>query len=267
MKLMFAGDTHGNVNHWMRLFEIAAAERVDEIIQVGDFGYWEHEKGGRAFLDVLDDNTPCTIRFIDGNHDNHPLLWRSYPSNGGASLVRDSIQYQFRGSVRGYPLTKDKGLTMQFMGGAFSIDYTWRQQANRRGNLCWWPEEIITNEQIEDAKSAACWFDSIDVLVTHDVPSGAPLGRLTNLTLSKTIEAQARHNRRQLLQVVQATKPKLLIHGHYHTRLDYFMHYRDLDGEEQRLDCIGLSCDPESHHSYGPMEESYVIYELKDLLP
>lgn len=266
MKVMFAGDTHGNANHWMRLFEIAEREGVEEIIQVGDFGYWEHEYGGVEYLDVLNDYTPCLIRFIDGNHDNHPLLWSKYPPNGGVSIVRPKIEYQHRGSVKGYPLGGG-GMTVQFMGGAFSIDYAWRQKAGRRGNVCWWPEETITNEEIEKAKSAACWFDSIDVLIAHDVPSGAPLGRLTNLTLSKEIEAQARHNRRQLLQVVQATRPKLLIHGHYHTRLDYFMHYRDLNGEEQRLDCIGLSCDPESHHSHGPMEESYVIHELEDLLP
>jgi hypothetical protein len=263
MKVMFAGDTHGNINHWMRLFEIAADEQVDEIIQVGDFGYWEHTPEGVAFLDVLSLETPCLIRFIDGNHDNHPLLWSKYPYAGGLCEVRRGVTYQKRGSVKGWD---DSDAVMQFMGGAFSIDYAWRQKANLRGPACWWPEEIITDDEIRQGRESAAWFDKIDILVTHDVPSGAPLGRLTNLTLSNTLETQAQYNRRQLLKLVKATKPKLLIHGHYHTRLDYFMHYTDLNGEEQRLDCIGLSCDPESHHKHGPMEESYVIRDLEDLL-
>lgn len=278
---MFLGDVHGNVNHMMRIFEIAEAEEVDEIIQVGDFGYWEHTKEGVAFLDVVADNTPCPVRFIDGNHDNHPLLWGKYQEYGGRSVVRlrphyankpsftrdmkPVIQYQKRGSVRGYS-NSGRGLTMQFVGGAFSIDLRWRQKANRRGNECWWPEEMITDEEVLHAQEAACWFDSIDVLVAHDVPSGAPLGRLTNLTLSKELEAEARRNRRQLLEIVRAVRPKFLIHGHYHTRLDYFMEYEDLNGTVQRLDCIGLSCDPESHHSFANMDESYVIRDLGDFL-
>jgi len=284
MRLMFAGDTHGNINHWMRLAEIAEAEAVDEIVQVGDFGYWEHTKEGKAYLDVIADTLPCKLRFIDGNHDNHPLLWSEYKSNGGTSIIRSRpsysgggmstrdtkpvIQYQHRGSVRSYPFHdgSDDGIVMQFMGGAFSIDVGYRQRQNRAGNMCWWPEEMITDAEVLAAKEAACWFDSIDVLVAHDVPSGAPLGRLASLKLSKTLEDEARRNRRQLLEVVRATRPKLLIHGHYHTRLDYFMDYKDLDGNDQRLDCIGLSCDPESHHGYGPMEESYVIVELEDLI-
>jgi len=285
MRIMFLGDVHGNINHMVKICEVAKSEDVDEIIQVGDFGYWEHTKDGVAYLDVLANILPCALRFIDGNHDNHPLLWSKYHNAGGASVIRSKshyagkpsvtrdmkpvIQYQHRGSVRGYPFNAvdvTDGVTMQFMGGAFSVDISYRQRMNRQGNMCWWPEEMITDAEIADAKSAACWFDGIDVLVSHDVPSGAPLGRLTNLTLNKTLEDESRRCRRQLLEVVRATKPKLLIHGHYHTRLDYSMEYRDLEGNDEELDCIGLSCDPESHHSFASIEESYVILELEDLI-
>ena len=269
-KIMFVGDTHGNIAHWLRLFDIAREEQVDQIIQVGDFGFWEHEPGGKEYLDVIADEAPCPVVFIDGNHDNHPLLWKEYGDTKAVVRWRH-FPPPTRGSLawltyagRGLVSIEDD-LIFQYMGGAFSIDFQWRQKANARGNECWWPEEEITDEQVERAINTASFYPHIDVLVAHDVPRGAPMRRLTNLKLSPTVENMAKPNRDQLAKLVSATMPRILIHGHYHTRLDYFMEYPDPLGNRRRLDCISLSCDPESKMHGGKMKDSYIILTTEEL--
>lgn len=231
MKLMFVGDTHGNTKRWFRLFEKAEEEGADTIIQVGDFGYWEHTRYGKKYLDDLNEATPVPLVFIDGNHDNHPLLWNTYRNIGGKANVRENITYQHRGSADTYD-----NKVILFVGGAFSIDLKWRKTQNLKGSQheCWWETETITDANVAEAIQSASWFSEVDILVAHDAPEGAPISMLSNVRLSPQLEDLSRKNRYKLKEIVDTVKPKSIIHGHYHTPLNYRV---------DSIPCVSLACD------------------------
>jgi predicted phosphodiesterase len=40
--VMFIGDTHGDLKHLQWVLDLAERLEVNHMVQVGDFGYWEH---------------------------------------------------------------------------------------------------------------------------------------------------------------------------------------------------------------------------------
>ena len=118
-----------------------------------------------------------------------------------------------------------QGVRFLALGGAFSIDR--RDRKLDSGRWGWFKEEVITAEEAQRAIAGG----PADVLLTHDAPVGAlPMvagGRYDPATLQS-----ARH----VQEVASATKPKLLLHGHWHQ----FQQVR-LPGQETEV--IGLSYD------------------------
>jgi len=54
-KIMIAGDWHGDTMHARKTVRRADAMGARKIMQVGDFGYWEHEADGFNYLDALNE--------------------------------------------------------------------------------------------------------------------------------------------------------------------------------------------------------------------
>jgi predicted phosphodiesterase len=161
--IMFVGDTHGDVEHWLYLFEqsFEYPEPVRTFVQVGDFGYWEHNmtteryeaalaehgveymarvgNSGAAYLDYLNF---CLVAagawliWVDGNHDNIKLLEGLYApgkpryQSGGAGMwkVRDRIIFVPRGTAWVWGETKFLGI-----GGAFSVDQDHTRAKHEKG--------------------------------------------------------------------------------------------------------------------------------------
>jgi len=200
---LFLGDTHGDL-----VFVEGAAhfarQHAAEVIQVGDWGFvWPGGTQLKQLSKILTD-MGVTMRFIDGNHDEHPRL-RSYISTCAATLIAPNVIYQPRGSVH-----EDEDSTrFLFMGGAPSID-----RASRVVGRSWWPEETIADADFAIARDAK---GPIHVLVTHDAPAfppgfspkGSPGYRLDqerSLTLINTL--------------VEIHRPQLHVHGHWHRRYE-----------------------------------------------
>lgn len=210
MKILIAGDTHGNSAWWSRLVEYARKRQCATIVQLGDFGYWEHTVDGRLFLDRLSKKlVRAGVRayFIDGNHENHPLLWEQYPPDeDGFCEVRPSLYY----IPRGHSFTWD-GVKFLGLGGAYSVDVKWRldEEAWRHApRTLWWPTETLTTEEVE----RACAVGKVDVLLSHDCPWGVTLPGIGGEFIESNL------NRMMVSRVVRETLPDLVLHGHYHMR-------------------------------------------------
>lgn len=203
-RYLFAGDTHGDLTFAATVIEHAVQRRA-EIIQAGDWGYYW--PGSTAKVKVLSDalvTHEVTLRFVDGNHDEHPRL-RKHVSACAATHVAPRLIYQPRGSVH----EDEDGTRFLFLGGAPSID-----RAHRVEGRSWWPEEVIAPEEFERARSAE---GPIHVLVTHDAPGfppgfsakGSPDYRRAQALSMKHIDKLIRHHR-----------PELHIHGHWHRKYE-----------------------------------------------
>lgn len=244
-RILLAGDTHGNLHHWKNDLLIAAdAFDCQVILQLGDFGYWEHTAEGKYYLDWL--NERCLARsvwvlWIDGNHENHQMLRKTYvDSDDEFAMIRDRIWYAPRGMRWTW---NDKRFLA--LGGAYSIDKEWRKVGKS-----WWPEEELTEEEIERASAGG----RCDILVSHDVPSGVYMQHhfaLAGHSYLKNDPICERH-RGYVRRVVDATHPTQLFHGHYHVP------YKDMltldDGWTVQIQ--GLGCD-----DMGP--RSWTILDLE----
>lgn len=204
------------------------------IVQLGDFGYWEHQDEGK-FLDQLSrlaKNYGVAVYWIDGNHENHVLLRSTYcvperTDENGFVQMRDRIFYIPRGTAWEWAGVRFLGL-----GGAFSVD-----RNSRKVGRSFWFEETITDEEVELACENG--KDGVDVVFAHDVFTGVDINLVFAMQgryLSKSPPSD--RNRDRLKTVVDAVQPSQFLHGHYHVyyKQNVMQHYGPVR-------VVGLGCD------------------------
>lgn len=166
--IYITGDTHGPIDiHKLnkRYFDDSTLTKKDYLVICGDFGLvWDNSPEEKYWLDWLNDKNYTTL-FVDGNHENHPLL-NSYPEeiwNGGkVHKIRDSVLHLMRGQV----FTIDSR-TFFTMGGADSVDKDWRTPGKS-----WWPEEMPSNDEYEEAiQNLKLHNHQVDYIITHTAPT------------------------------------------------------------------------------------------------
>lgn len=236
-KILVLGDTHGNSSWVNRVLKRAEYLGCDTVIQVGDFGLWEHMDRGEFLSVVSKWSKKRGIEFywIDGNHENFDMLFDKYKSDEQFWRIRDNLYYIPRGTVWEW-----EGFTFAGMGGAVSIDRDQRIEGHS-----WWRQEQIRNEDIGVLEDNLVEFrtegnEPVDFMFTHD----APFLPDTGIRNYKVDDISARH-RRVLDYVVHAARPRHLFHGHYH-----YFHRTEYDlSDGWKVDVIGLGCDgmPDCH--------------------
>jgi hypothetical protein len=219
-KYLFLGDTHNDLD-----FAESAAQRARqhdaELIQCGDWGFlWPGHNQLEQLSDMLV-GLGVTMRFIDGNHDDHPTLrkLRGRIRRHGGTAIAPHVIYQPRGSV----YEDEDGTRFLFLGGAPSIDRSLRVEGES-----WWPEETITEPEFCFARSAK---SPIHVIVTHDAPDyppgfspkGYPSYQRDQARSLKYVDTLIRHQR-----------PTLHVHGHWHAR---YIRQHDVGTIVYGLDC------------------------------
>ena len=217
-RLLLAGDTHGNLDWIGTLSKLAARHGCEGVVQLGDFGFWADQRVLRNEAVAVINNRWLTAvartaalhgvwwRVIDGNHDAHPLARARYQADdNGVRPIRDGVlDWADRGAVWSWA-----GRRFAALGGAVSIDKDFRREG-----VSWWPTEEITDEEV-DALIARAGTEPVDVLLSHDspvLPDG--IRPLSNPVLRERCERSIA----QVLRAVDALRPRLVVHGHYHVR-------------------------------------------------
>ena len=214
MRILVAGDTHGNLGHCMYLVRRAQEHNCDRIFIVGDFGYWAHTRDGREFLDELStyaEDQNVWVYFCDGNHDKTSLLLQQHGDDAdeeGFLRVRSFLRY----APRGHRWTWN-GVRFIALGGAYSIDKKWRTDNEKyrpykyKPESLWFPEEEMTDE---DMAKILADTSPVDVILAHDKPRGSDPG------WDRGSPIACLPNQDRLQRAVQVLDPKLYIHGHLH---------------------------------------------------
>lgn len=210
-KLLILGDTHGNMHHLQKAANIARRNKVDQIIQVGDFGFLFDENKLQSVTNVLSQGGGIPLIWFDGNHENFDMLadLGATPQDGEPTQLTELVTY----SPRGYVWDFD-GIKTMTLGGAFSIDKDWREP-----HITWWAQEMITEGDIR----RACDKGKVDLLLTHDAPQLPPKLDLYMQKMGFDVggyktDKDSRNNRLAVTAVMQAVRPSLVIHGHFHYR-------------------------------------------------
>jgi Icc-related predicted phosphoesterase len=158
--ILLLGDIHGDYKALERAIEKAHQEGAVAIVQVGDFGLFRsYGMANETHFYTVAKASNIPIYFIDGNHDDcdrwcdYTEVTRVWPD---ANLF-----YVPRGTVM-----ELDNRTIAFMGGAASIDKSWRLQDGAH----WTDKENIRVEEklrlYENAKDK-----KIDIFITHCPPN------------------------------------------------------------------------------------------------
>jgi hypothetical protein len=277
---MVLGDIHGNGPFAVEyIYPLAAQLGVHAIVQVGDFGYWEHEPDGVTFLDDLAEAAErydIPLYWLRGNHDKVSLALRRYGDNrtaDGFLWVRPRINLIPDGHIWTWA-----GKKMRAFGGAYSIDKPWRlraeadryqkaktkekhrQAAGRKpkevpsavGTL-WFPEEELTDEQFADL--LATDSSPMDIIFSHDRPAGATVGE--GFTI-KT-DPECRRTPQWLQRALVTHRPSWWFHGHLH------VNYRDTvrcGDDDSAATVVGLACDDAAAPRFWRPSDSWCLLTL-----
>lgn len=230
--IYLTGDTHGGINmHKLSAGELErqgiSLKEDDYVIVTGDFGFpflpkeiAEFESsGGRsgeyAFWIKWLTALPCTVLFVDGNHDNHDWWAEQAVTEmfGGRVQIHPhapNVIHLLRGEV----YTID-GVSFFAFGGAVSVDREYRTEG-----VSWWAGEQATDEQIENGRSNLERVGNrVDFVLSHTMPQNL-IGRIPMFSRKICPDRTA-----EFLEEVQATTEyKGWFCGHFHVDMPVFAH-------------------------------------------
>jgi hypothetical protein len=237
-----AGDWHGNtawaVKTVGKISALLPRDSPRVILHLGDFGIWSG-RDGREYLSRLDAalaDASADLCFVDGNHEDFPLLARLRPGPDGREQVTERIWHL----PRGYRW-RWHGRDWLALGGAVSLD-----RAVRTAGVDWWPEEEITRRQAASVMEAG----PADVMITHECPAGVEHTFPPLPTSWSPADLRRSDAHRALLrEVVLAVQPRWLMHGHLH--LSY---QRRVDLGYGPIEVTGLDRDGERSGNWAILD-------------
>lgn len=286
MRVFVAGDTHGSTEFLCgHLYPAAHQAEADAIVQVGDFGYWEHEPAGVAFLDAVAETArhyAIPFYWLAGNHDKWTLAVAKYGkrrTGNGLISCRPLVHYIPNGHVWSWA-----GKNLRAFGGAYSIDKEQRLKledhrafkARRRAQYrrenglpaepvadtagtLWFPEEEMTDEDMSVLLAAES--GRMDVVFSHDKPRSSDAG------IGLRTEPEFTANQDRLQRALEVHQPDLWVHGHLHHR------YTDTvaAGRFRLTTVVGLASEPDGVRvsGSGPYRpsDSWCLIELEPNRP
>jgi hypothetical protein len=224
------------------------AERLeaDVVCQLGDFGYWPRRQGpAREFIRTVAES-PLPVLFLDGNNEDHESLRIAVADVRARTPLNPSSPVPFGGSLlylpRGARLVWD-GVRVAALGGAHSIS-----RRLRTPGVDWFREESIELEDLALLASGG----PVDVLLTHDVPAGAPvqgipLEDMPHAWRGELTDALA--HRILVQQGLDSVRSSVLFHGHFHTSW-----YHRLERPWGGCDVYGLDRDGTGPGAFALLE-------------
>lgn len=253
-RILLAGDVHGNRAFVISLLDQARNLDCDRIVQLGDWGAWEHVPDGREFVRDVERHAAkrgVTILWLDGNHDNLRLALDLHPERDdeGFHIVTEHVRH----IPRGHRWTWG-GVRFAAFGGAYSVDKQWRLDLEeRRGGpgTLWFPGEEMTDEEFNGLLDADP--TPVGVLLAHDKP------RASNPSWNRKDLPACRPNQERVQAAAEALRPRLLAHGHLHHR------YTDrirVGGGWCRVE--GLAADPDAMGRDYEKGGSWTVLDLDD---
>lgn len=255
MKILIVGDTHGNTR-WLReyIYPVAMTLKVNAIVQLGDFGAWEHTPGGVMFMNDVNDlsqDSGIPLYWLFGNHDKHSHTIKAYkPNQRGFLPCREFVFHIPQGHTWTWA-----GVTFRAFGGAYSIDKQWRLVKERRAGKpqsLWFPEEEMDEAELNyllDLDSSPK-----DIILSHDKPfSARPPWNRKNI-------AECMPNQMRLERALRAHQPHWWFHGHLH------YHYVDkvFSSDHKQTTVVGLDPDDNAAELNWKRTQSWALLDLDD---
>lgn len=214
-RVFITGDTHCPYDiHKLnsKCFPVGKTLNKNDIVIIcGDAGFvFGGDKQDKWWINWIS-KKPWTTVYVDGNHENHPLL-NSYPEvdfyGAKANKITDSLYHIKRGEIM--VINDEKYFCF---GGAFSHDIEYRIE-----NVSWWQDELPVQEEVDNAiNNLQKYHNQVDYIISHDVPTsinmrlGYNTPRMSYYTPGKYV-----HLCNFLQNILESVSFKAWFAGHYH---------------------------------------------------
>lgn len=223
--MIFIGDVHGKTQQLLKLLQRHNGKgEVDatKVFQLGDMGL--------GFPGVALPTQPDLL-FIRGNHDD-PAACQAHPNYAG----------EF-----GYLPDHD----LFFLGGAWSIDYRWRQAWNQNElqewqkykqkshkplRRVWWEDEELSQVQLDAALALYAEFKP-RIMATHEAPTEAAKYILSGGFRPDKAECANTRTSQTLQKMLDTHQPDHWLFGHYHRDLEFQL-VKDNVPQHTRFYCL-----------------------------
>lgn len=241
-RIAFAGAWHMNGRYAATAIEHVAG-RVDVIIHLGDFGYTFDAPFMKTVERSLAEHG-LPLLFVDGNHECFPTLLRYPIRSNGLRQLTDHIWHL----PRGFRWTW-AGVRFLACSGAYSVDRPYRIPG-----ASWWRDETISAVDVAKVMAGG----PADVLISHDCPVGVVIPGIDDRSTPPPfppLEIMRANEHRQLLRsAIEAVRPRLIWHGHYHRA---YQTVADLGYGP--VTAVGLNCDG------FDLDENIKVVDLVDI--
>lgn len=250
-KILIMGDTHGSVHSYLRTLDYAARNNIKHIFQMGDCGTFP-EYSPTSTQELFEQVNEYSRRhniinyWVRGNHDDTDM-WQGiidhFPTaHKGMGYLRSHIRLMPR---VGY--FKMFGLNFLEVGGAVSIDTEWRRKNEQTPRTLWWPDEIISPEDLNKVN-----YQKVDILMTHDCSDRTPW----KMRLKEDFDSKM--NRVKIDDILKRSKPDFHFHGHMHTQYDWM----NRTNGDHWVRTIGLECNAEAMENDREFN-NFVIFDTE----
>lgn len=246
-KVMVLGDMHGYTQAVINVINQSKHIDYSKIIQVGDFGLWDHTENGVKYLDDINVTLSHFGRImyaIGGNHENWDH-WNWYvehlpKDSDGFAILRRHIRLAPRIHTWNW-MDGTKINRFKAIAGAASIDKGIRLQEMAAGRpASWWPQEQITDAEIDSIPNGPT-----DYLFTHDCSNRTPWG------FQLVPDPDSQIHRQRIDRALEKTLPKMHFHGHMHKRYEW----QNRVSGDHYVDTYGLDCNG-TNNSWGILDTS-----------
>lgn len=205
--LIFVGDIHGKLRELIwKVVEQYKLKNVDLVV-LGDFGVGFGKSNSMYHLYKRVENklikNDIMIYTIRGNHDNPDYF------DGNHNFERLIF-------LEDYKLINISGITIYPIGGATSIDRTFRKKYNEKmekygsSKRCWWENESVKKIDFKDLSYKT------DIVISHSSPiSFTPLSIRTD-DIEIDVWKDILNERNYLEEIKNEINYKYWFFGHYH---------------------------------------------------
>lgn len=264
MRLGLLGDTHLDEPWILLALQKFQDAGLTSIVQVGDLGVWPGPEATEIWnrVDAVLAGNGQTMYVAPGNHEDYDQIERLVPNEEGWLPFRDRILLAPRGHRSAFD-----GVDFVWLGGAASVDRANRLSDPRdRGfkpsrNKSWWEQEEISDEDI--ARTIA--GGHADVMVSHEAPVGVEYLDRANADLvgyaKKDLE-YAREVRARFTRAFVGVSPQLLLHGHYHFKVDEMW---GASWHDFSTHVVGLACN-DTNFAMGELDTATLEVTLWDMM-
>ena len=249
-QFLIVGDTHGSIHSWKAIINNTKSRPYAKIIQVGDFGLWDHTAKGVAYLDDLNlilAHHGRHVYALGGNHENWDH-WNWYlehmpKDKDGFAILRSHIRL----APRVHRVKWDEKQFL-FVAGAASIDKTERlihMRSSANPVATWWPQEQLTDDEVDRVSTMPANY-----MFSHDCSNHTPWRR----QLIPDFDSQI--HRQKIDTILKKVKPNFHWHGHMHQKFDW---QNRVDGDRY-VQTYGLDADA-APNSYGILDTEADVFK------